>query len=236
MEHPILKDIMKRPFSLLILLATAILTNAEEKPVRYGFLNVVNVIPGKVSCEIELAGKELVPGGLKASSETGWFMLPTGKHAITIARAGHLRKKADIEMTEGTSKLIVIHAEPAADVELPAIGFTTLPAYPSKGFGLKFMSTCATGGTFQIAKKKFEAERFEIVTIPDWSGGGFQLQHLSKLAGTIARGRDRASYYVLVADDAAGSYLVTIVNADLQQLPPWMEQQAQESADTPEAD
>jgi hypothetical protein len=227
---------MKKIFSLLILLTTAVFVNAEEKPTTYGFLNVVNLIPGKASCEIKLATKQLIPSGLKAGSETGWFMLPVGKHPIAITRHGHLAKESDIEVAKGVSKLIIIYAEPARDSKPPRIGFTSLPAFTSTGFALKFMSTCATGESFQLARKTFEAKRFEIVDISNWNGGGFELKHLDKPIGAISRGRERASYYVLVGNDNAGNYLTAIINADPQELPPWMKQPAEDESENPPAE
>ncbi len=196
---------------------------------RYGFLNVVNMIPSTTSCEIRLAEKNLVPDGLKSASETGWFMVPIGFQPMSIKHTEHKKFSSNISISEGASSLIVIYLQCSKRLQSdgrpfpPQIRFASIPAYESKGFALKAVSMFPETNRFQFARETIELEFLKVTDIPKWTGGGFQIQHDGKIIGEVARGRERASYMLLLGTDHQGKNLTTIVNADPQKLPPWMQ-------------
>lgn len=204
------------------------LVNADEN-VRYGFLNVVNMIPSTTTCEINLAGKNLVPNGLRSAVETGWFMVPIGSQAISIIHSKHKNFTSNISVIEGTSNLIVIYLHSSERLQSdgkpfpPQIRIASIPAYESKGFVLKAVSMFPEKNRFQLARETIELEFLKVTDLPKWTGGGFQIQHNGKPIGAVARGRERASYLLLLSTDHQGKHLTTIVNADPQKLPPWMQ-------------
>ena len=195
---------------------------------RYGFLNVVNLIPSSSSCEINLAGKVLVPDGLKAAVETGWFIVPIGSHAVSIHHTEYKKFSSTISVVERASHLIVIYLQanerlqPDGKPSPPLIRFASFPAFASKGFTLRAVSMLPGTNRFQFAQEMIEMEFSKMTDVPKWTGGGFQIQHHGKIIGSVSRGRDRASYMLLLGADFQGNYLTTLVNADIQSLPPWM--------------
>lgn len=202
--------------------------NAAETQ-SYGFLNVVNLIPSSMTCEINLAGKNVVPDGLKSGAETGWFMIPSGLQPITFSHSEYKKFSSNFSMVEGASNLIVIYLQSSDRLESdgkpipPNIRFISIPAYESKGFALKAVSMLPETNRFQFAREPIELVFQKVTEIPNWTGGGFQIQHNGKLIGEVQRGRERASYLLCISTDHQGKYLTTIVNADPQTLPPWMQ-------------
>jgi hypothetical protein len=202
--------------------------NAEETE-RYGFLNVVNMIPSAATCEINLSGKNLVPGGLKAAAETGWFMVPIGSQAISFKHTAHKEFSSNITIVEGASNLIVIYLKSSERLDSdgnpfpPQVRLASIPAYESKGISLKAVSMLPAENHFHFAREAIELEFSKVTEIPKWTGGGFQIQHNGKFIGEVARGREQASYMVLLSTDHQGKHLTTIVNADSQKLPLWMQ-------------
>jgi len=196
---------------------------------RYGFLNVVNLIPSTTSCEIRLAEKILVPDGLKPAAETGWFMIPIGSQAISINHTDHKKFSSNIAIIEGASNLIVIYLQSSDRLQTdgkpfpPRIRIAAVPAFESKGFALKAVSMYPNTNRFQFARETIELEFLKVTDIPKWTGGDFQIQHDGKPIGEVARGPERASYMLLLSTDHQGKHLTTIVNADPQKLPPWMQ-------------
>ncbi len=202
--------------------------NADETE-RYGFLNVVNLIPSTSTCKINLAGKILVSDGLKSSAETGWFMVPIGSQAISINHTDHKKLSSNISIIEGASNLIVIYLQSSERLQSdgkpfpPQIRFASIPAYESKGFALMAVSMIPNTNRFQLARETIELEFLKSADIPKWTGGGFHVQHDGKIIGEVTRGRERASYMLLLGTDHQGKHLTAIVNADVQKLPPWMQ-------------
>lgn len=196
---------------------------------RYGFLNVVNMIPSEKPCEIHLAGKTLVPDGVKPAVETGWFMFPIGSQAISIKHSAHKEFSSNITIIEGASNLIVIYLQSIERLQSdgkpfpPQIRYASIPAYESKSFGLKAVSMVPNTNRFMLARETIELESLKVTDVPKWTGGGFQIQHNGKLIGEVTRGSERASYMLLISTDHQGKHLTTIVNADTQKLPPWMQ-------------
>lgn len=200
-----------------------------EETKRFGFLNVVNMIPSGSSCQITLAEKNLVPNGLKSAVETGWFMVPVGSHGVSLDHKDHKKFNSNISVIEGTSNLIVIYLQ-SGDRMLangksvsPQIRIASIPAYESKGFALKAVSFLHGENRFQFARESIELEFAKVTEIPKWTGGGFQIQHQGMHIGEVARGREQASYLLLVSTDHQGNILTNIANADSQTLPSWMQ-------------
>lgn len=220
---------MKSLFKISTLLGWLMLPLIASESENYGFLNVVNLIPSPSTCEIKLAEKILVPDGLKSAAETGWFMVPVGSQAISINHPDHKKFSSNISIIKGTSNLIIIYLQSSERLQSdgkpfpPRIRIASIPAYESKGFALKAVSTFPNTNHFQLARETIELQFLKVTDVPKWTGGGFQIQHNGKFIGEVARGRERASYMLLLSTDHQGKHLTTIVNADPQKLPPWMQ-------------
>ena len=220
---------MKFLYKFTALFAWLILPINAAETERYGFLNIVNMIPSTTTCEIHLAGKKLVPDGLKPAAETGWFMIPIGSQTISTNHLEHKKFSSNISVIEGTSNLIVIYLKSSDRLQSdgkpvpPQIRLASIPAYESQGFSLKAVSMLPDTNHFQFARESIELEFSKVTEIPKWTGGGFQIQHNGKLIGEVARDRDRASYALLISTNHQGKHLTTLVNADPQKLPPWMQ-------------
>lgn len=204
----------------------SIASSAETE--RYGFLNVVNMIPSTTNLEIHLAEKKLVPNGLKPAAETGWFMISIGTQPISISHPGHRKLSSSISVSEGASNVVVIYLQstermqPDGKLLPPKISIASIPAYESTGYSLKAVSMLPATHHFQLARENIELEFRKVTEVTNWTGGEFQIQHNGKLIGEVSRGRERASYMLLIGSDHQGKYLTTIVSADPQKLPPWL--------------
>jgi hypothetical protein len=204
-----------------------ILSAAENE--CFGFLNVVNMIPSTTSIEIHLAEKKLVPNGLKPAAETGWFMIPVGTHSISISHPSHRKLSSSILVTEGASNVVVIYLQSSERTQAdgkpfpPKISIFSISAYESTGYALKAVSMLPATNHFQFARENIELEFRKVTEVPNWTGGEFQIQHNGKLIGEVSRGRERASYMLLMGTDHQGKNLTAIVSADPQKLPPWMQ-------------
>ncbi len=216
---------------LIKLLIAAIFVShafAQDKQ-SHGFLNVVNLVPSDTVIHITLADKKLVPSGLKAAEQTGWFMIPAGSARLEIGHADYQKHRAPLTIHDGVSQIIVIflrYADPpktAKADETPALQITSLPAYASKGHGIKAVSLIQNTQAFQFSKYQLELEYLNISEMPNWTGNTFEIKHNGKKIGEIDRSRERASHYLLLATNGKDKYLTTLVNADVQRLPPWME-------------
>jgi hypothetical protein len=205
----------------------AVASAAETE--RYGFLNVVNMIPSTTNIEIHLAEKKLVPNGLKPAAETGWFMVPIGTQPISIDHLGHKKFSSSISVTEGASNVLAIYLQSSERLQTdgkpfpPRISITSIPTYESTGYALKALSMLPANNHFQFARENIELAYRKVSEVPNWTGGEFQIQHNGKPIGEVSRGRERASYMLLISTDHQGKHLTTIVNADPQKLPPWMQ-------------
>lgn len=220
---------MKFLIKLSALFAWLMLPLSAAEIQRYGFLNVVNMISSATSCEVNLAGKVLVPDGLKPAAETGWFMVPIGSQTVSIDHPDHKKFSSNIPITEGISSLIVIYLQFDERLDSdgkpfpPRIRLAAVGAYESTGFALKAMSMFPETNQFQFARETIELDFLKPADVPRWTGGGFQVKHHNQIIGEVARGRERASFLLLLSTDHQGKNLTTIVNADPQKLPPWMQ-------------
>lgn len=201
----------------------------------YGFLNIVNLIPGDIPADVTLDGKKLVPGGMKPADFTGWFVIPAGAKSITIslgkkedAKPAIAKASGSIEVGEGLSNVIAVFLQPDPRVKPdgtpypPKIRIKSFPAYDSKGFGLQFVSTSATDQRFQIGPLRLESKPLEPIRIGKWSGAGFEIMHEGKAVGKTAGSSEPGSFYLFVGAGEDGGFMTVLTRADPQATPPWM--------------
>lgn len=235
---------MRNPFSLLLaafLLATSL--HAQEGD-GFGFLNIVNLIPGDTPAAVTIDGKELMPGGMKSGDFTGWFVVPIGAKAISIALEKqeegkpHIRKESgSIEVAEGLSTVVAMFLQPDPRVKEdgtpypPKIRIKSFPAYESRGFGLKFVSMEPADGRFQIGPLNLEAKPLEPIAIPKWSGAGFEVMQDGAVIGKTAGSTEPGSFYLFVGPGVNGEHITILTRADPQETPPWMKKK--KPAETP---
>ena len=211
---------MRNPFSLLAaccLFATGL--HAQEGD-GYGFMNIVNLIPGDVPAAVTLDGKELVPGGMKSGDFTGWFVIPVGSKSLTIApgnkgdeKPAIAKASGNIEVGEGQSNVVAMFLQPDPRVKAdgapypPRIRIRSFPAFASRGFGLKFVSTCAIDKRFQIGPLRLDAKPLQPIDIEKWSGAGFEVMHNGKAIGKTAGSSEPGSFYLFVPAEKTKSTL-----------------------------
>ncbi len=226
---------MKNPFSLffvLCLLATDL--HAQEGD-GFGFLNIVNLIPGTIPADVAIGGKELIPGGMKSGDFTGWFVVPEGAKTISITLENqdkekpHIRKESgNIEVGSGLSNIVAMFLQPDPRVKAdgtpypPKIRIKSFPAYESKGYGLKFVSMSPTDQRFQIGPLKLDAKPLDPIEIPKWSGAPFEIMQNGKAIGKAAGSSEAGSFYLFVGTREDGNFITVLTRADPQQTPPWM--------------
>lgn len=224
---------MKNLIELGVIWMMALMPAGAEE--RYGFLNIVNLVPSRHALDIHLAGKELVPSGLKPSVETGWFMIPAGLAEMKVKHPEYHRLRTGITITEGASQIIMIALEPMGfdpTNGIPAacrLRTVPLPAYASGGHAFKAVSMIRNAGQFQFAGKQVELEYLKPKAMTDWTGRGFEINHQGKKIGAVSQSRERASHYLLLGTDYRGKFLVRMVNADIQTLPAWSGNQGADS-------
>lgn len=235
---------MKNPCSLLLtacLLATGL--HAQEGD-GFGFLNIVNLIPGVTPADVTIDDKELMPEGMKSGDFTGWFVVPVGGKTISIAledqdeKKPHIRKvSGSIEVSEGLANVVVMFLQPDPRVKEdgtaypPRIHIKSFPAYESRGFGLKLVSLAPTDQRFQIGPLKLDAKPLEELMIPKWSGAGFEIMQNTKAIGKTAGSTEPGSFYLFVGPGEKGGFITVLTRADPQETPPWMKKK--KTAETP---
>lgn len=233
---------MRNPFSLfaaICLLSTGL--HAQEGD-GYGFLNIVNLIPGDIPADVTLGGKELIPGGMKSADFTGWFVIPVGAKSITIdldkqedEKTAIAKASGNIEVAEGLSNVVAIFLQPDPRVKSdgatypPKIRIKSFPAFTSKGFGLKFVSTCATDKRFQIGPLRLDSKPLQPIEIEKWSGAGFEIAHNGKAIGKTAGSSEPGSFYLFVGDGEKGGFMTVLTRSDAQTTPPWMKKNKPET-------
>jgi hypothetical protein len=225
--------------ALLAAFLTILPLTAQEEGDGLGFLNIVNLIPGKIPADVTLAGKELFPGGLKAGSDTGWFMVPVGEKPIIITleqpdddeEPKIAKASGKVELEEGVANVIAIYLQPDPRLKpdgtpFPAkIRIKSFPAYDGRGFALRFITTCPTDNRFQIAKKMIDAKPFEPLAITGWSGAPFDIIRNGKAIGRATGSSEKASFYLFVGTNPAGEYVTAMTRSGTQQAPPWMKKE-----------
>ncbi len=240
-----MKKLSRVSASLLSIIATFLtcvlfLHTAKAQEAGNGFLNIANLVPAEKSVNISVMGKELVPGGLKSIESTGWFIVPAGTHALSLASEGCKSAEGNITVTDNASTLYVIYLEPSKKTSdddnkplPPQLRIKRCPAFAvKKGHYIEVMSVCATEEPFVIGKKNILLEPFVSKEIPGWAGGAFTTEHLNKEIGSCAGSQEKGSYQLLIGTDHRGKYSSLLVRSETQELPPWMKKK-QNEATTP---
>jgi hypothetical protein len=208
---------------------------AQAQEAGSGFLNIANMVPAEKSVNISVMGKELVPGGLKSIDSTGWFIVPAGTHALSLACEGFKSAGGDITVNDNASMLYVIYLEASkqkVDKDNkpipPQLRIKRCPALElKKSHYIEVMSVCPTEEPFVIGNNTILLEPFVSKEIPKWSGGAFTAQHLNKEIGSCAGSQEKGSYQLLIGTDHRGKYSSLLVRSETQELPPWMKKKEQ---------
>lgn len=208
---------------------------AAQEEHGYGFLNVVNLIPGDLPADVTIAGKTLLPDGIAPGSATGWFMVPTGDTAMTIsldqpedAEPRIKKSSGEIPLIDGVSKVIAIYLHPDPRTMPdgtpfpPRIRIHSFPAFDGKGFSLRLVSVCPEIKRFQIGPNLLEAKPFEIVEIPNWTGAPFEISHNGKPIGNAIGSSEQASFYLFIGTNPTGDHVTVLSRSGSQTVPPWM--------------
>lgn len=233
---------MKNPCKALLAFLFLALPLAAQEGDGFGFLNIVNLIPGDSPADVTIAGKILSPDGLLAGSDTGWFMVPIGKKSMTIdleqpeeTKVRIEKASGEIELLEGLANVVAIYLQPDKRVKPdgtpfpPKIRIRSFPAYDGKGFALRLVSTCPADNRFQIGPRTFDAKPFDTVEIPGWSGAPFDILRNGKVIGKAAGSSEKGSFYVFVGHDGKDGYVTATTRAGTQQVPPWMKKDKKET-------
>lgn len=226
---------MKTLFRTLLALSSLILPLSAQEGDGLGFLNIVNLIPGKIPADVTIAGKDLMPGGLVAGSATGWFMVPVGGKPITIAleqpedtELPIEKASGQVELVDGVANVVAIFLQPDNRKKKdgtpypPKIRIRSFPATDGKGFALTFISTCPQESRFQLGPNRIETKPFESLDIPKWSGAPFDILRNGKTIGHATGSSETGSFYLFVGTNPAGEYVTAFTRAGTQSVPPWM--------------
>lgn len=230
--------------TVLAVLAAGLRAQEAEGP---GFLNIVNLISARFPAEVHIAGKELLPGGLKAGDSTGWFMVPPGEKSMSIrlnlpddeTKPPIPKASGTIDVITGQGNLVALILEPSKQTRSdgspfpPRIRIRKFPTYDTRGYGLKFLSVCSTEHRFKIGPLDVDARPFEAVDIPKWTGLGFPIMHQGKVIGKTAGSSEPDSFYLFIGENGEGGFLTSMVRASSQEAPPWLPHQKIKSAPNP---
>ena len=216
----------------LLSLLIALLAPLSAQEGEFGFLNIANMIPSDKSCAITIGGKELVPGGLKAVSSTGWFIVPKGDHSMTLEVEGYKSVSGTIKIETNISTLYVAFLQQIGAVKdadgkenPPQVRIKRCEAVAEqKGHYLRAMSFCPLPETFQIGPHSVALELFGHQEISNWNGGAFQVTRGTQSIGSCAGAQEKGSYYLLIGTDHKSTYSTLMVRGEKQELPPWMKQ------------
>ncbi len=223
---------LSRPLRLIaaLVLAPSMPTQAQD-PVTAGFVNLVNLIPSDKPCKIGLGGKDVVPGGLASAQATGWFIVPTGTHQITLEVQGYATGSGAVELAPTQSSMFVIfleaNAKPNPDGKpvVPKVKIKRFEAIEDKGgFFLKLASLCPGENSFLIGPNPFALKTFQETEVPNWNGGGFKISRDQSVIGQVLPELEKDPFYLFIGTDHAGKYCTTLVRASKQDLPPWMKE------------
>jgi len=232
---------MKTLFKIVLSSFLALLPLAAQEQQGFGFLNIVNLIPGDIPANVTVGGKALMPDGLPSASATGWFMVPVGENSISASleqppevRARIRKVTNPLPLADGVSSVIVIYlqSEPPSAAggapPPPRIRMRGFPAFDGQGFALKFISVCPELRRFQIGPNAIEAKPLDVIDIPNWTGGAFDIIHNGESVGKVPGSTEKGSFYLFVGLDEAGKFSNVITRANTQTAPPWMKANQEE--------
>ncbi|MDP4623796.1 MAG: hypothetical protein NWT08_01530 [Akkermansiaceae bacterium] len=216
---------MKRLANILIItFVQAFCAQAQDD---HGFVNFVNMIPGKGKCEIRIDSKNPSGDGLSAGSHTGWFLYPSGSARVTVSLGDLDPIKGSIEIGKGVGSLIAVYLEPPPEPlkdgkpTPPALRIRSLPTYASEGLSLHFMTLCPSDNRFDLGTQRLNLEPFKTTDIPTWTGAGFTIKKNGKVIGEVSEMREKEPFYLLVGTDLEGKYICSLVFGGTAKTPPW---------------
>ena len=216
---------------LIFLALVPLLTvSAAAQEVAQGFLNIANMVPEEHPCSIHIGDKELVPGGLKEISATGWFIVPAGEHVMKLKIEGHKTASGRIKMEANASLLYVIflqqisgNSEAEGEKKPPQLRIRRCEAFAvQKGHYLQAMSFCPEQERFHIGPHVLDIALFGTQEIPHWNGGAFQIMRGEKVIGSCAGSQEKGGYSLLIGSNHKRTYAALLVRNQTQELPPWM--------------
>lgn len=216
---------MKTIFSILAVVALCHGRCLSEEPTPRGIINLVNLIPSNVPCDVSLNGKEMLPGGMKKGAETGWFALPAGRLRISAKSANAIPVTADMELVADTGTVIAIYLELALNPDAegkplpPRIKLKSFPTHEDGKYGLRIISLCPEERIFGFGPLKTKAKPLETIDIKTWAGAEFDITYGGKPIGKVGASPQKANYYVFIAHGADGSFFAAKVNSDRLGIP-----------------
>lgn len=217
-------------FRALILCLTLCAVSFLQAQEEQGFLNIANLVPGDKPCQIQIAGKELVPGGMKSIESTGWFIVPAGEHKMSLAVEGYKTAAGSITVSPGVSTLYVVFLQQIGDKvdkkgepNPPQLRIKKCePFEETKGHYLKAMSFCPDEERFDLGPNVLRMKLFGTQEISNWNGGAFSVKHGNNIIGSCSGAQEKGSYYLLIGTDHRKNFASLLVRNEKQELPPWM--------------
>lgn len=214
-------------FTLVVSLVLMLPGAAQD--IEKGFLNIVNMVPNYKPCAINIAGKELVPGGLKEVSSTGWFIVPSGSHKMTLEIEGLKSASGSIMLDANESVLYVVFLQQIGNKidddgkpRLPEIRIKRCtPMAEKKGHQLEVISLCPETENFQIGPNQLTLELFGKQDVPNWNGGAFNVLHREKTIGSCAGSQEKGAYTLFIGSNHKRTTAALLVRNEKQELPPW---------------
>jgi len=214
--------------SLFLTMALMLMSSAQE--IEQGFLNLVNMVPNHKPCAITIGGKELVPGGLKEVSSTGWFIVPKGNHSLTLHIEGIKSAKGTITLDANESVLYVIFLQQVSSQKKddgketpPELRIKRCtPLAEKKGHQLQVISLCPETEHFQIGPNQLTLDLFGTQDIANWNGGAFTVVHREKTIGSCAGSQEKGAYSLFIGSNHKRTLAALLVRNEKQELPPWM--------------
>lgn len=213
-----MRTLIRNLFTLFCLGLCPALSQEDEKP--YGYVNIVNLIPGNSGCSIIIGGDDLVPGGLASGQDTGWFLLTAGAKSLKISQGELDEAMGELNVVDSEETLIAIFLQPNPKLGEdgkplpPKIKTMQFPAFDGKGFALRVASTCPTVQRFEIGPKKIELESFKYVSIPGWGGGSFEIKNNGKVVGDVSEKNEPGAFYLFIGVGEKANFVTVIARAD----------------------
>ncbi len=225
-----MKNLYKYLKCLMVIISLGISPSVTGQDSKYGFLNLVNLVPGDKTCKISIGGKDVIEEGLAASRATGWFAAPIGAAPMDLKIEGYDKASGNIDIVENQSSVIVIFLERIRGTDKdgkplpPKIRIKRCDALPvpETGFQLKAMSFFPDENRFQIGQQSLNLKLFEGADIPKWAGGGLKVMHNQKLVGSTPQILEKGPYYLFMGTDHEDKFTCVLVDAEAPDLPPWM--------------
>jgi len=224
---------MRKLCNYLILAVLGLSPLGAQTDVEQGFLNIANLAPSDKPCKITIAGKDLVPGGLKSIESTGWFIVPVGEHPMVLEIEGHKKASGVITVSPNLSSLYVVFFQQIGEKtdkegkEIPPqVRIKKCEAFEeSKGHLLKAMSVCPDEERFDIGPHVLRLKLFGTEEVAGWNGGAFSVKHGNDVIGSCSGSAEKGSYLLLMGTDQKGKYASLLVRNEKQELPPWMKKE-----------